>query len=274
VADVFISYASADRSEAEGLATLLASHGLDVWWDNKLYAGDDFHELILREISNAKAVVVIWSDASINSRWVRGEANLAAEHNKLIPCHLADFDLTRVPLHLRELHCAPLAEQRGLISAILARVGHAPPAEKGADQTRSKSALEHEIDDELAAEESLEAYNDGVWAGSPSEAISNYDKAISLNPQFAEAYGNRGRANYEVGSFTEAVRDLTHAIRLKTRDRSTVEPSSGGNLFQRLDAILIDSNNLCLARAFYNRALAQLALGDYASAIADARRSI
>ena len=258
--------------EAEGLASYLTSHGLQVWWDNELYAGDDFHDLILREISNAKAVVVIWSDASARSRWVRGEANLAAEQNKLIPSHLPGFDLQRVPIHLRELHSEPIAERSKLLNAILARSSLPHHVKIGPSQTERSTQLENSIDEELAAEGALDAYNDGVWAGSSTEAIAFYTKAISLNSQFHEAYANRGRVNYDLGNLTEGVGDLTEAIKLKARDFSHVKPigTSGDALFGRF----VEFEYSQLSAYFSNRAIAQLAREDYSSALADARRSI
>jgi len=42
-------------------------------------------------------------------------------------------------------------------------------------------------------------------------AINDFDKAIGLNPNLADAYGNRGRIYKEIGNYEESVRDLKKA---------------------------------------------------------------
>jgi tetratricopeptide (TPR) repeat protein len=43
------------------------------------------------------------------------------------------------------------------------------------------------------------------------QAIEDYDKAIKLNPDDAEAYGNRGIAYSKIGRYEESARDLKKA---------------------------------------------------------------
>jgi hypothetical protein len=47
------------------------------------------------------------------------------------------------------------------------------------------------------------------------EALSSYDRAISLNPNYAEAYSNRGIILQYFNRFDEALMDYNHAIALK-----------------------------------------------------------
>jgi tetratricopeptide (TPR) repeat protein len=47
------------------------------------------------------------------------------------------------------------------------------------------------------------------------EAIANYDEAIRLKPDFAEAFNNRGYAKSNLGRTEEAIYDFDEAIRLK-----------------------------------------------------------
>jgi hypothetical protein len=63
VADVFISYAKADRPLALKLAAMLEAEGWKVWWDTSLTIGDDFRNEIMTELGRARAVIVIWTDA-------------------------------------------------------------------------------------------------------------------------------------------------------------------------------------------------------------------
>jgi tetratricopeptide (TPR) repeat protein len=49
-------------------------------------------------------------------------------------------------------------------------------------------------------------------------AISDYNEAIMLNPNLAEAYNNRGNAYYSKGDHDKAISDYSEAIRLNPND--------------------------------------------------------
>jgi tetratricopeptide (TPR) repeat protein len=50
--------------------------------------------------------------------------------------------------------------------------------------------------------------------GDLDRAISDYNKAITLNPNYAPAYNGRGRAYASKGDYTHAVADVTKATEL------------------------------------------------------------
>jgi TolB-like protein/Tfp pilus assembly protein PilF len=88
VADVFVSYVSEDRTIAEQISRGLDAAGFSVWWDRHIRGGVDFTPEIARQLDTAKVVIVLWSRASIESGWVRDEAQQARDENKLIPVRL------------------------------------------------------------------------------------------------------------------------------------------------------------------------------------------
>jgi len=49
MADIFVSYAKADRPLALKLAAMLEAEGWKVWWDTSLTIGDDFRNEIMRQ---------------------------------------------------------------------------------------------------------------------------------------------------------------------------------------------------------------------------------
>jgi hypothetical protein len=101
VADVFISYHHSDRDLARRLADGLSAAGASVWWDRELIGGADFDSTILRELSAAACVIVLWTDDSIRSVYVRDEAKVALDQNKLIPVASEEVE---PPLGFRRLH--------------------------------------------------------------------------------------------------------------------------------------------------------------------------
>ena len=77
-------------------------------------------------------------------------------------------------------------------------------------------------------------------------ALSDFTKAIELNPEYAGAYNNRGWAYYNLGEYKEAIADYDKAIELDPQD----------------------------VQAYYNRGVARSALGDNQGAIANYNKAI
>jgi adenylate cyclase len=109
--DIFISYASVDRPFARRLAAALEARGWSVWWDHRsLRGGQHFDRVIEEAIHGARVVIVVWSKTSVESGWVRDEATLALEENKLVPLRI---DMTRLPMRFRNIHTIDLASWTG-----------------------------------------------------------------------------------------------------------------------------------------------------------------
>ncbi|HET7162211.1 MAG TPA: TIR domain-containing protein [Rhodanobacteraceae bacterium] len=109
MADVFISYARADKARVAPLVAAIEAKGWSVWWDPEITPGQEFDDQIDAEIDAAKAVLVIWTPTSVASRWVRGEAREAAERGILVPVR---FEQARLPMDVRAIHTTDLDEWR------------------------------------------------------------------------------------------------------------------------------------------------------------------
>src|SRR4029453_2957991 len=110
MADVFLSYAREDRDAAFVLARTLEACGWSVWWDREIHPGEAFDQAIERELAAARAVVVLWSERSVASEWVKNEAAEAAARGVLVPALL---DATKLPLEFRRRQAADLAGWHG-----------------------------------------------------------------------------------------------------------------------------------------------------------------
>jgi adenylate cyclase len=127
VADVFISYAKEAKAETERLAQELQARGLSVWYDTSLVAGDNFGEVIMSELAQARAVIVVWDAASVKSEWVRSEASRARARRILIPVRAEGIRSHDIPPPFDSLHTELLSNRAG-IDAALAKLGIAPSA--------------------------------------------------------------------------------------------------------------------------------------------------
>jgi TolB-like protein len=99
--DIFLSYSHDDEQTAKRFAESFEREGLSVWWDATIRSGEAFDAAIENALKGAKAVVVLWSKAAVQSRWVRSEATLADRNRTLVPAMIEPcerpimFELTK-----------------------------------------------------------------------------------------------------------------------------------------------------------------------------------
>lgn len=101
MADVFLSYARTDKARIAPLVKVIEAAGMTVWWDPEIVPGHEFDQQIVAELKAASAVVVVWTPASVASRWVRGEAREGAERGILVPVR---FEGAELPIDVRAFH--------------------------------------------------------------------------------------------------------------------------------------------------------------------------
>lgn len=83
--DIFLSYSREDQQAAARIAAALQQEGHEVWWDQALNAGDAYDRITEQALESARAVVVLWSKHSVESRWVRAEATTADRLGTFVP---------------------------------------------------------------------------------------------------------------------------------------------------------------------------------------------
>lgn len=134
MADIFISYARADRNRVGKLASALEAHGHSVWWDRQITGGSDFSADIERELDACEVVLVVWSAAAGESPWVKDEAAVGREQGKLVAISL---DAGLPPLGFRQYHAIDFSGWKGgkdsfefeaLLQAVAARAQREVPA--------------------------------------------------------------------------------------------------------------------------------------------------
>ncbi len=131
--DVFISYSRGDRSRAQKLVRIFKSEGWSVWWDRELLGGDAYDDVIERALEEARCVVVVWSEHSVRSNWVRAEASEGLSRGVLIPVLV---DEVKLPLEFRRLQAISFVNteisddpRAGLVQAVKAALVKSKPSE-------------------------------------------------------------------------------------------------------------------------------------------------
>ena len=110
MSDIFVSYSRQDRAIAAALAEILPSQGWTLYWDRQLRAGEIFDDVLEREVTAARCVLVLWSSNSVGSQWVRNEADVGARSNALISVLIENVT---VPLAFRRVQAADLIGWKG-----------------------------------------------------------------------------------------------------------------------------------------------------------------
>ncbi len=88
MADIFLSYASEDRDRIKPIVDGLERAGWTVFWDRKTPVGMTWEDYIEEKLKQALCVVVVWSEISVDKRWVKTEARNGINRHCLIPLQI------------------------------------------------------------------------------------------------------------------------------------------------------------------------------------------
>ncbi len=132
MADIFISYKREDQEEhgrVAPIAEALRAEGYDVFYDVQVPPGSSWERVLQDKMNQARCVLVLWSEASVKSDWVKEEAEMAKHDGKLIPVFL---DPVSPPFGFARIEGADLSnwtgdlshiEWQNLVAAVKSRIG-------------------------------------------------------------------------------------------------------------------------------------------------------
>ena len=143
---LFISYSHEDKLVAKQVAEALSQRGYEVFWDAKIPTGMTFDTYIYHELEESDAVIVLWSKHSVDSDYVKEEAEYARKNSVLVPLTI---DATTLPFGFARVQSTDICGWRGsakdprwqtVVDSIEAILGH----EKRSVSHESESAA-HEV---------------------------------------------------------------------------------------------------------------------------------
>jgi hypothetical protein len=150
MSDIFISYSREDSKFVEALIIALIDYGWSVWSDKSgISEGKPYDQQTENAIADATVALVIWSRASVKSRWVRAEASFALERDKLIPISADGVDPPLQFLHIQAVNLANWGQTSdepsfkrlaATLSERLDRVGRIPKPQEGGNTPEQVTA--------------------------------------------------------------------------------------------------------------------------------------
>lgn len=92
MSDVYLSYHQSDKDWACRLTTALRSRGREIFMDTTgIVAGDNWEDVLLKEMEETRVIVLLLSAKSQRSAWVETELSEALRRKKpVIPVILSD----------------------------------------------------------------------------------------------------------------------------------------------------------------------------------------
>ena len=126
----------------------------------------------------------------------------------------------------------------------------------------------------------LEQGNNFYFQKDFQSAIQAYNRAINLNPNFAEAFNNRGNSYLQLQNYSQAAQDLQIAANLNKFDARIHNNLGSAYLLQnQYDAAINEYTqainlNPNLFTAYYNRALAYCYAEKFQEALPDVQRAM
>ena len=185
MAKVFLSYAREDVDVARQLAECIGGAGHEVWWDRHIQGGSRFTNEIDRALKDAEAVVVMWSQTSVESAWVQDEAAEGRDTGRLVPVTIGG---SRPPLGFRQFHSIDLGNWNGSgqpqhLEELTAAISKIAGPSAASDEEPKREVREHKASVcvlpfiNMSGEPEQEYFSDGI----SEDIITDLSKVSALS---------------------------------------------------------------------------------------------
>lgn len=200
--DIFLSYSRDDQQRARDFAEALLAEGFDVWWDVALKTGEAYDEVTETALNTAKAVIVLWSQRSVKSRWVRAEATVAQRNRSFVPVMIEDcvrpvmFELTQSADLIAWQGDVATPAWKGFLADLKHRIGSvavpaAAPKPAPAAPHGSERRLVAVLDCALAMQATGDEFDPEDWDAAGQQLLTRAQKVLEQHDCRIVAGGGR-----------------------------------------------------------------------------------
>ena len=291
----FITYSHKNRKAKDRLIECLKGmqrEGLiSIWHDNEIIAGDKWREEIFEtNLPDSDLLLYLVSASSLESENCNRELGIALEKNIrpiliiLEDCDWKNYKLSNVQtLSTEGYRFNEWASQK--LSDIQALPTEVKPLNEWNPRSKGWQTVVGGLRKAIQtmqspAKSALQQGNFWLTLRQIDKAIESYSRAIKLNPNYANAYNNRGVAHDKQGEVDRAIEDFNIAIELNP-NYAGAYTNRGGAYGKKEEhdraiedcnkAIQLNSDDL---GAYYNRGTAYGKKGDVDRAITDFTKAI
>lgn len=204
---VFISYAHKDTESKDKLINalnVLGSEGIiETWDESKIQPGERWRDAISNNLADSDMLLYLVSADSLASEYTNKELAAALPKDiRVIPVILEQCDWRNHELSGFQV----LPDQGKPISEWDSESAGWQNVVEGVREVVAKTLSQAEL--------AFQRSNLLAMIGLQDEAIEAYSDSIKLNPNYADAYNNRGRTYADKGDLNSAIREFTKAIEL------------------------------------------------------------
>ena len=181
VYDAFISYSSQDKTIVDALCHYLEENKIRCWMAPRdILPGQDYAEAIAQAMSNVKVFILVYSNFSLSSQWVRKETNLAVSKKKIIiPFRIEDcsFEGTAMELYLNDRHWIDAVPDPALAfgdvaEAVTSLIGTRASTEPKQPRPQPEVKRESRIQPPAGADSVIDSFLDHADAGTVERFLS------------------------------------------------------------------------------------------------------
>lgn len=297
---IFISYRRTNTHIANFLYLTLKNKGFDVFLDTEVMGSGDFMQTLHKEVTTREYFLVVLTPSALEPRpqevdVMRMEIELAIEHNRtIIPLMFSNFEFNEVKHYLTGT-LARLPSFNGLrvpdeyLNEAISRLVKLFLAESPDSEAQIADEMyesnDHisvdKIDDKQQSEMEFEkGYQLGRLGTEYQAAIEHFQRAIELNPDFAEPYYRLGNVFANLGDEKSALKYWTIAMQkdpknqLNSLIQSSIHLAKGEIKEANIAARRGVSQNPDLAEAYYRLALVLHRKGAYTVALGQYNKAI
>ena len=175
-----------------------------------------------------------------------------------------------------------MKKRNAFIGALLSLIPIGHPLLIKTSVVLSTTGLMLSVSENVLAGNSSFFYNRGFDKADQGDhygAISDYTKAIEIDPKYQEAYLNRGYAKHMIKDYEGAINDFNKVLTIDKNDKTAYNNlawtkrkinDNYGAIFDATKAIEIDPN---YSNPYLNRGVAKENLGDISGACDDWRKA-
>ena len=175
-----------------------------------------------------------------------------------------------------------MKKRTAFIGAILSLIPLGQPLIIKTGLFLSTTGLMLAVSENVYARDSAFFYNRGsdkAEKGDHDGAISDYTRAIEIDPQNDDAFFNRGNSKVELKDYYGAISDYTRAIEIRPADDAYFNRGKAKSDLKDYKGSILDFSkaieiNPQYANAFKNRSISKENIGDIKGACEDAKKSV